>query len=397
MNRKKMKYSFKISQVLVLFLLIITIDSTGQIVFENGYFIDNSGGKTNCLIKNVDWVSNPTEFEYKTSEDGEVKTATIDSVMEFGVLNQSKYVRFTVDVDQSPQNLQALTKTRKPIFKEQTVFMKPIIEGEASLYYLAKPKLYFYSVGDAEVEQLVYKEYAFEGELGYNLTFRNQLGEDLKCADITILDINEVYYNLKDLHDIFMRYNKCMGSEITDYNIKKRQSEFHMSIKPGIRSGSLKLENPPVNIDVSFEKDLTFSFGLEFAYVLPFNKNKWAVTFEPTYQYFKSTDTDPVYAFEANYNSIELPVGITHNMFLNQKSRLFISGSVVILDIPFNTYIGSLEVHSLMNMNLGFGYKYNNKYSAEVRYATDREMLRNYASYSGKYNSVSIVLGYTIF
>ena len=59
-------------KLLFLFTTIFTFNCYSQISFENGYFIDNNNQKINCLIKNLDWEKNPTEFKYKLSESSEL-------------------------------------------------------------------------------------------------------------------------------------------------------------------------------------------------------------------------------------------------------------------------------------------------------------------------------------
>jgi hypothetical protein len=68
----------------ILYLLITEI-LFGQIVFEKGYFIDKNGNKIICLIKNIDWKDNPKGFDYKLFEDGEIKSANTEDVLEFSV------------------------------------------------------------------------------------------------------------------------------------------------------------------------------------------------------------------------------------------------------------------------------------------------------------------------
>jgi hypothetical protein len=71
-------------QLLFLLTAILSFNCYSQISYEKGYYIDNMNQKTNCLIKNIDWITNPTEFEYKLSENSESKKATIKSIKEFG-------------------------------------------------------------------------------------------------------------------------------------------------------------------------------------------------------------------------------------------------------------------------------------------------------------------------
>jgi hypothetical protein len=89
----------------LLLATLLTINVYAQVVFESGYFIDNSGQKVECLIRNVDRSDNPTEFQYKLSERSEINTATIESVKEFGVDGFSKYIRSEVKIDRSSDNI----------------------------------------------------------------------------------------------------------------------------------------------------------------------------------------------------------------------------------------------------------------------------------------------------
>ena len=55
-------------QLLILLIFISTFNSYAQTSFEKGYFINNEGQKTDCLIKNIDWKDNPTEIKFKYTE-----------------------------------------------------------------------------------------------------------------------------------------------------------------------------------------------------------------------------------------------------------------------------------------------------------------------------------------
>ncbi len=110
--------------LLALFTLILSVNSSAQINFEKGYFINNSGDKTECLIKNIDWKNNPTEFLYKLLENDTPKTATIEMVKEFGINNISKYSRANVNIDRSSEMADKLSTNKSPVFNEEQLFLK---------------------------------------------------------------------------------------------------------------------------------------------------------------------------------------------------------------------------------------------------------------------------------
>ncbi|WP_158655227.1 hypothetical protein [Flavivirga eckloniae] len=90
-----------------------------QVKFEKGYYINNKGERGNCLIKNIDWKNTSTEFKYKLAENSEKKKATITAVKEFGILNDSKYIRSKVKIDRSPTDTNTSSYNRNPEFKEE--------------------------------------------------------------------------------------------------------------------------------------------------------------------------------------------------------------------------------------------------------------------------------------
>ncbi len=62
-----------------LFFLLLFANSFAQISFEKGYFLNESGDKTTCLIKNIDWKNNPVKFSYKLNENSPVQVAEIQN------------------------------------------------------------------------------------------------------------------------------------------------------------------------------------------------------------------------------------------------------------------------------------------------------------------------------
>ena len=44
------------TQLLILLITILSFNCYSQIKYQKGYYINNDGQKTDCLIKNVDWV-----------------------------------------------------------------------------------------------------------------------------------------------------------------------------------------------------------------------------------------------------------------------------------------------------------------------------------------------------
>ncbi|MBL6666218.1 MAG: tRNA modification GTPase [Flavobacteriaceae bacterium] len=403
-------------RILFLLITILSLNCYSQISFQKGYYIDNTNQKINCLIKNIDWKNNPTEFEYKLSENSESKKTTIKTIKEFGIDNISKYVRSSVNIDRSSENIKNLSNDKNPIFKKEDLFLKVLVEGKATLYQYIDRNLrrYFYNNENSNIEQLIFKSYITENNIGTNNRFRQQLFVDLKCPNFKTSKIENVEYKKNSLVRFFTEYNKCHNSELINFESEQKGDFFNLTIRPRLNSSSLTIQNSVSNSrDTDFENKIGFGFGLEAEFILPFNKNKWAIAIEPTYQSFKSQKTTNVNNISGgvlianvDYSSVEVPVGLRHYFYLNNNSKIFINASYIFdlsskSSIEFTrndgSNLNSLEIETRNNLAMGIGYKQNDRYSLEIRYQTNREILGNYLSWNSEYKTLSIIFGYSLF
>ena len=405
--------------LLAIVALAFSIHTFSQIDFENGYFIDGSDRKVTCLIKNMDWKSNPTEFEYKLSENEEVKLATIATTKAFGIDNVAKYVRAKVMIDRSSENIRFLSIIKNPVFTEETIFLKVQVEGKATLYQFNEGNLerFFYSIENSPVEQLVYKSYKIsDTKVGKNNQFRQQLIASLNCSNQKPENFDRLTYKLSSLSNYFIENNQCYDSSFKNFNKESEREKFNINLRPSVRSSALNIQTFISGIGpFNFENETGFGVGVEFEYILNFNKNKWSIVVEPTYQYFKSeviTRTNTVSGGQLiailDYQSIELPFSIRHYMYLNDNSKIFVNigytldfnlkkSSLELVRADSSTY-GEFLINSRNNAAIGIGYKFKDKYGLELRYQASRELLGdNNFAFKSKYQTTSLILSYTIF
>jgi hypothetical protein len=406
------------NQLVLLVTIVLGLNSYSQISFENGYYVDNANQKINCLIKNTDWKDSPTEFEYKLSENSDSKKATIRSVKEFGIDNSSKYIRSTVNIDRSSDDINFLSNDMNPIYNEEVLFLKVLVEGKANLYEYVDSNLkrYFYSKETSNIAQLVYKTYAtIDNTVGKNNRFRQQLWNELKCPNFKISKLEHLEYKKNDLVRFFTEYSECHNNDLVQFEPKQKRDLFNLTIRPRLNSSSLDIQNSiSSSRNIDFGSKTGFGFGLEAEFILPFNKNKWAFAIEPTYQSFKSeksTSTSIVSGGEIlgeiEYSSVEVPISLRHYFFLDNTSKIFVDASLI-LDLSSKSLItfkradgsslnNDLEIDSRSNLAFGIGYKLHDKYSLQMRYQASRELLGDYALWDGDFTTLSIILGYSIF
>lgn len=394
-------------QLTIVFVFLFAFSAFSQNTFVEGYYIDNSNQKTNCLIKNEDWLNNPTEFKYKTDLNSEVKTLTINKVKEFGILNVSKYERHIVDIDRSSKKTGEMDNNKNPVFKNEQLFLKVLIEGKANLYYYEDQSLvrFFFNKDLGEVKQLVSKHYLIDAHnWAVNKEFRRQLWITLTCESISMNSLKKIDYRKSDLVQFFIKYNECHNSKFVYYQKKnKNKNAFNLNIRPGIRSSSLVLVDPNGR-QIDFGKNLTsFRLGLEAEFIFGFNNNKWAFLLEPTYHQFNSD----IQTASFTQKRIEINFGLRHYMYLKNKDvKLFMNASVFYVN-SFNAELTernnsfSTPIDDSMNMALGIGCKYKKRLSLEFRYLPRGSFFiydsGDEANWNPSFQSLSIVFGYSIF
>jgi hypothetical protein len=361
------------------------------------------------LIRNRDWKKNPTGFEYKLNTNSKVQTAGIQAVKEFGIFGFSKYIRATVDIDRSGTLPGKLSTMREPEFHKATVFLKELVDGETPLYFFTDDDVtrYFIKIDDSTIEQLIYKRFMKDYGVVTNYDFRFQLFSNFGNQGITMNDVQDVNYLKKDLERFFLKMNGSLGhSEISIEN--KRKEVFNLTLRPGVNFSRLDIRNAAYRrYATDFDKKTNFRIGIEAEYILPYNKNKWSIILEPTYQYYYATQPSvDFYTSRIVYESIEIPVGFRYHIFLNDHSKLFLNTSFMFdLDIRSDIRLffesgkiaETVDIRSGINNASGIGFKFKNRYSMEMRYHTDRHVLATYKAWHTNYKTFSVVFGYTVF
>lgn len=405
---------------LLFFLFILSIKFYGQINYNKSYFIDNNGNKIGCFIKDRDKKDNPTDFEYKLStEESQTMKADIKNVKEFKVGEFLKYERATVKVDTSLVNLNSLNEKREPQWKEVTVFLEVLVDSKVSLYEykIGNIKRFFYKTERGTIEQLICKKYTVYDETGSRLVsnndFQKQLWENVNCGNKNIDDLLKLKYGQKDLTKYFTDYNICKNNEIVAFEKKSESGSINFKVDVGISSASLSISNHVTNVTSDFEKKTNFIGGAEIEWVLPVNRNKWALYLAPSYNSYKSPGMGISYNrgpfssdtiienWNASLSYIDVAFGVRYYIFISDNSRIFIAGSYInssMLSSDIHQDQGVYKVEAKIRNRLGgsIGYSYKNKFNVELKYS-GANIFDNYVYWDSNYSTTSLTFGYTIF
>lgn len=396
------------------FLLLCTVTAFAQISFEKGYFIDTENNRTEVYIKNVDWQYAPASFLYKLSENETAREQNVQNLKEFAVYGRLKFVRATVDVDMSSTATNNLSDQRAPQFQKQQLFLRELLAGDATLYRhtTSQSIRYFFRVKDGEIKQLIYKPYLVnETGIGYNNDYQLQLEEGLKCSAVTQKDITTTGYKEKDLLSLFRKYNQCVDPTTADTTTQNTKGgKYNMYLRPRFNSSSHKLTY--TNTNLNYDSDAqTVGAGVELEFVLPFNRNKWALIAEPEFQYFKTEKTIDVWYVPGgkvtslvDYQAINIPLGVRHYMYLNKNSALFLNAQYVIAVTSGSSKVdlrradgsqyNEFKIQESPTAVFGAGFNYRGKFSTEVRFTTGHSLLHNAPAWVSDFKTVSFVVGY---
>lgn len=407
-------------KIIIITLILISFNGYSQIEYEKGYMINNNNEKITCLIKNNDWRFNPNEIYYKLNDNSKPVKATLNDIKEFGISSNIKYKKFVVNIDISSEKTSDLTLGRNPIFREQTLFLKQLVRGDANLFFFQQPNMlrFFYNMNGSETEQLIYKKYKTnQGEIGINYRFKQQLLDVSKCNEITANDVNKLNYSKTSLQNFFVRYNSCIESEYIVYGDSKNKTSIDFKFKPGVNFSSMSIKEGFNAEGKEMNSHLSYKIGVELELFLPGNKKKWSAFLEPSFNAYNEELPYGSGTRETNlkvkFNYLETSLGIRHHLFLNKNSKLNLSigllytstfNTKIVFDMPTRAINPTLEdINIAPGVRIGVGYS-KNKLSFEGVLALNRQ-ITGHSELSGNYEidwdsrirNISFALGYKLF
>lgn len=399
-----------LKKILLLFL-IFPFFVNSQIRFEKGYFITEDGKRIECFIKNVDWLNNPTKFEYKASlDETNIILKSTDDVKEFGVNSQFKFVKAKVLVDKSREYIKAVSDVsefRDPIWEEETIMLKVLVQGIASLYYYHNlgSIRFFYNKNNSKITQLVFKEYSTDGlTINKNLGYKNELVNFLTCEKTNKINIERLEYNERDLVNYFTKYNDCfdtttqVSSQIRLY--KKERVNFNFVAGLNYSNIESSFRGVYQNNGISTISAVSPKIALQVENILSFHNSKWSVLANLTYENFRVYNDDFQSKPDFQYNQLLFDFGFRHYMFVTKKTAFFASllleFKVMNKTTENSFYGGSILQRAQTKPNLGFGISHG-KINVELKYRTSADNIYTIATEAKRINNISTLVSYRIF
>lgn len=400
--------------LITFFFYIISFTTFAQSGFKEGYIVNNRQERTDCLIRNIGNEESANNYEYRLKESKEIEKITLSKIEEFGIDNELKCIRAIIIIDVSRNNIQSLQDTI-PDWEEGHAFLNTLVEGElASLYsyYNEGETLFFFNLGGSAIEPLVHKRYnigatSLNQQILYDNTYQEQLKQQLACENTE--DAEKLSYTKTDLVRYFTNYNKCKNSEYQQFKSAHVKKGI-LLIKPGIHMNSAQLSIKNLidaTPNTSFKKKNSVGFGVEAEYIVPFNNYVWGVFTEANYLSYETDQlvfddkVDPALsdAYTINYKSIEIPVGLSHNINLNKNQRIFFKAAYVPHFILGTSYITFNASHkekfsTSSRLLMGVGYNFQNL-GIEFRYYTPLNITQNIYKRGSNFSQLSMRVSYS--
>lgn len=392
------------------FFFLFSIMFYGQIVFEEGYYVDKNNSTVNCQIKNYEWKNNPTEIEIKENEV--TRIVKLNDINEFKV-GELHYVKRDIEVDKMEDVLDYNVNFKsEPEFTKETALLKVLIEGDANLYSYANGNIlkFFYNTKEQpEVKQLIYKVYMIDDiKSAKNTEYKNQIKKFLKDTPLE-KNITGVEYNSTSLTKIFKKYNEYKGVKYEDKKVTFSE-QFKFTVKAGFFSSSVNTN--AVFGPTDYNKKINIpKIGLELEYYLPVNKKSWSFFAGIDYNSYKNSTIDDFTNYNENskvnfeFSSIEASLGTRYYFYLTNPLKLYINASYSpefllssnsSVEYSNNTNLNYQDKIKSMHSGIGYGLglKYKEKYCLDIK-KLDRKFNGEKYFISHEFKSIAISFGYT--
>ncbi len=400
---------------LLLLFLLCSLHTYAQVRVEQGYIVSYDDDTLSCWIKNEGWRKSPSSISIRRMASGPEEQVSCREVKAFGIGKEVLYRAEYVKLDVSSVSSGFLSMEREPEWKSDTLFLEQLVGGMASLYvYRMKGfnKFYFQVLNDP-VEPLIFKKYQkINTPVQENRDFVFQLSKALQCGKTTLVDVENLAYDEKQLVAVFESYNACNGVIAVKHNVGSKNI-VHLRVLTGldIQRYTLVPVSPVAanyeNLPVRYQP--TLRLGLEAEFFLAFKRKNWAITGEAGLNYFRNSVGIPSWQpsrFEGDmfirYQSIETLFGLRRYFTLPQNTRLFASG-FGLLDFEVNSsiIIGEFTAEPVLKgaYSWGFGVGVRRgKFGAEVRIYDYRSILLFApVEWDQRLSKTSLVVSYRLF
>ncbi len=215
----KFPYSHRYLCFIFLFLFVFAYSATAQRNFTSGYIITLPGDTLRGFINEKGWEINPKNVQFITSLNADPIIYEVQQLQGFFVENTGDfYKRAIVTIDYTPHKIDDILDVKRlaalesQYIKLDTVFVRELVRGKASLYFLKDRmgKTHFFASKQPHESlfELINRAYRIGNQIGYSAAYRTQLQGLLSEDTKAVGSVETSSYTGFDLSKIFVNYNR---------------------------------------------------------------------------------------------------------------------------------------------------------------------------------------------
>ena len=279
----------------------------GQTDYKKAVIHKRSGDTLQCLVKDREWLENPTSITIRTMPGNTTQQLNISDIKKIIIENGDHYQAATVKIDLTPTEFQTPYIDPQLVKFDETLVLLQV-EYSASPFTLLSlrrsGRFYLYiQKNDAAPQLLIYRKVSllrdgvpFEAE---DNTFISQLADLFEGCTKALNKTANTNYSTGRIIDIFNLYNQECGGRSAQYS-----NEHRMSGKMGILLiGGISLNRPvftgsngftgsPLISSNPMKANPSFSGGLRMHYLLPRVHQHMAFLLDLLYNSYTATVTE---------------------------------------------------------------------------------------------------------
>lgn len=265
---------------LILIMLLFTINGFSQNGYVNGFVVKNNGDTLKGRIYSPGWDVTPKQIRFRQGNAAEEQFSA-SQIRSFSITGVDNYISSALAIDNSPVDDNSLLSVDSSILKTDTIFLRVVVNGTASLYYYRGPdqKQHFFIGKNDAVNELIWHRYKItQNDIQYvkeDKKFIGQLTYYMSDCPEMRNTFDNLKYSESSLQPIFVSYANCKGSTNT-FIAKQNSISARLGVLAGASISSVTFKGPGFQgiEDVPFKSTVAPVFGVKLDfYLVPKNKN----------------------------------------------------------------------------------------------------------------------------
>ncbi|GAB3196557.1 hypothetical protein GCM10027293_09290 [Pontibacter aydingkolensis] len=349
----------------------------GQKSFVAGYYLTHTGDTVQAHINDQNWKKNPSVIEIRNDQNSYVvQKLNVTDIRGFALSTGDAFEAFIVDLEKSSAKADEIVLLgSQPVVVRDTVFLRAIVKGNVSLFYLNdqdSQEHFFIKKGEEAPVELIYRTVPQQNgdRVGYMQVaiYKGMLTAKLTDCPEVAGKIPGVSFKLTSLKTIIENYNHCVSGTKGDFQAAEEKMTFRLAGSGGLTYTSLAIKNDPdKSISGKDYNGVSYTFGVSLISTFPRRKGRSSLLTEIMYKPLKASGTGK----EVNSFSEEV-YKTTTTTFDMAYVGVNILGRYIVADTKLRPYIMAGMGHNLLVSNKSRQVIYNRFYDEET--TTEKKM-----------------------